>query len=134
MTDQTLDVQKQELAESDQTERTRETACFIPRADIYETDEEIVVLADVPGVDEGSIDITLEKNTLTLNAYVDDGQPKDYSLAFAEYAVGDYTRSFRLSDEIDRDGIEAAVHNGVLRLRLPKAGPAKARKISVKAG
>lgn len=134
MTDQTLETQKQELAESDQTERTRETACFIPRADIYETDDDIVILADVPGVDENSIDITLEKNILTLNAFVNDGQPNDYSLAFAEYAVGDYTRSFKLSDEIDREGIEATVRNGVLRLRLPKAGPAKARKISVKAG
>ena len=134
MTDQSLEAQKQELAESEQNERTRETACFIPRADIYETDDEIVVLADVPGVDENSIDITLEKNILTINAYVNDGQPDDYSLAFAEYAVGDYNRSFKLSDEIDREGIEANVRNGELRLRLPKAGPAKARKISVKAG
>jgi HSP20 family molecular chaperone IbpA len=134
MSDRTLEAQKQELTTTDETERTRDRQCFVPRADIYETQDEIVVLTDFPGVDENSVDITLEKNVLTINGFVNETQPEGYSLALAEYEVGDYTRSFRLSDEIDREGIEAMVKDGVLRLRLPKAGPAKARKISVKAG
>jgi HSP20 family protein len=134
MSDRALEAQKQELTPTDETERTRDRQCFVPRADIYETEDEIIVLADFPGVDENSVDITLEKNVLTINGYVDEKQPEGYSLALAEYEVGDYTRSFRLSNEIDREGIEAMVKDGVLRLRLQKAGPAKARKISVKAG
>jgi HSP20 family molecular chaperone IbpA len=134
MSDRALEAQKQELTTTDETERTRDRQCFVPRADIYETQDEIVVLTDFPGVDEYSVDITLEKNVLTINGYVNNVQPEGYSLALAEYEVGDYTRSFRLSDEIDREGIEAMVKDGVLRLRLPKAGPTKARKINVKAG
>jgi len=134
MSDQALEAQKQELSTTDETERTREGLCFIPRADIYETDEAIMVLVDLPGVDENSLDITLEKNILTINGYTAPPEMEGYQLAYREYEVGDYTRSFRLSDEIDRDGIEASMKNGVLHLRLPKAGPAKARKISVKAG
>ena len=129
-----MEPEKQELTTAEDAERTREGACYVPRSDIYETDDDIVVLVDMPGVDENSIDITLEKNILTINGYVEPEEHQDYSLMFAEYGVGDYERSFRLSDEIDRDNIAASMKNGVLRLKLPKAGPAKTRKISVKAG
>ena len=129
-----MEPEKQELTTAEDAERTREGACYVPRSDIYETDDDIVVLVDMPGVDENSIDITLEKNILTINGYIEPEDREDYSLMFAEYGVGDYQRSFRLSDEIDRENIAASMKDGVLRLRLPKAGPAKARKISVKAG
>jgi len=134
MTDQTqtLDIEKQEVTTTEDTERTRDTRCFQPRADIYEQDDQIVVVVDVPGADESSIDINLEKNILTINAYVEPEIPEGYSLAFAEYEVGDYQRSFRLSNEIDREKIEATVKDGVLRLYLPKAAAAMNRKISVK--
>ena len=129
-----MEPEKQELTTTEDAERTREGACYVPRADIYETDDDIVVQVDMPGVDENSIDITLEKNILTINGYVEPEEHEDYSLMFAEYGVGDYQRSFRLSDEIDRENIAASMKDGVLRLKLPKAGPAKTRKISVKAG
>ncbi len=129
-----LEVQKQEMTPSDETERTRECSCFIPRSDIYETDDNVVVVVDMPGVDEDNIDITLEKNTLTINGYANLETPDGYSLIFAEYEVGDYERSFRLSNQIDRDGIEAAYKNGTLRLNLPKSAVAKTRKISITAG
>jgi HSP20 family protein len=61
-------------------------------------------------------------------------QPEDYSLTYAEYREGDYVRSFRLSDEIDREGIEATLKNGVLCLNLPKVKEARTRKIEVKTG
>jgi len=129
---QVQETQKQEIIEGG-AERTRARACFVPRADIYETDDRIVVVADMPGVDENSVDITLENNILTISGYVEPVEPENYSLAYAEYRVGDYQRSFTLSDQIDQDRIEATVKDGVLRLHLPKAGPA-ARKIAVKAG
>ncbi|MBU0510137.1 MAG: Hsp20/alpha crystallin family protein [Chloroflexi bacterium] len=129
-----LEVQKQEMTPSDETERTRECRCFVPRSDIYETDDNVVVVVDMPGVDEDNIDITLEKNIVTINGYANLETPDGYSLVFAEYEVGDYERSFRLSSQIDSDGIEATYKNGTLRLNLPKAAVAKTRKISVKAG
>lgn len=131
---QTMQVEKEEITAAEDTERTRDVRCFIPRADIYEMDDQIVIVADVPGADEDSIEITLEKNVLTLNAFVDPAAPEGHTLNLAEYEVGDYQRSFRLSNEIDREKIEATVKDGVLRLYLPKAGEARARKISVKAG
>lgn len=130
----TMEVQKEEVTTPEDTERTRECRCFVPRADIYEVDDQIVIVADVPGANEKSVEVTLEKNVLTINAYVDLPEMEGYSLVFAEYEVGDYQRSFKLSDEIDRDKIQATIKDGVLRLYLPKAAAAQARKINVKAG
>jgi len=129
---QTMEAEKQEVESVEGAERTRARRAYVPRVDIYETDDAIVLLTDMPGVDENSIDITLEKNVLTINGYVETDAPDNYSLAYAEYESGDYERSFNLSNEIDREKIEATVKNGVLRLHLPKAGPAKTRKITVK--
>jgi HSP20 family protein len=130
----TLPVEKQELTTTEDSERTRECRCFVPRADIYEADDQIVIVADVPGSDKDSIDVTLDKNVLTIDAYVNSVAPEGYSLSFTEYEIGDYQRSFRLSDEIDREKIQANVKDGVLRLYLPKSGAARTRKISVKTG
>jgi HSP20 family protein len=131
---QALEAEKQEITTTDDSERTRDRQCFIPRADIYETDDHIILVADIPGADENSTDITLEKNVLTINANIDWNMPEDYGLNYGEYGIGDYQRSFTLSDEIDREKIEATISNGILRLSLPKAGQAKMRKISVKSG
>jgi HSP20 family protein len=128
---QVQETEKQEIAEGD-VERTRARQCFVPRTDIYEVGDDIFVVADMPGTDDKSVEITLERNVLTINGYVEPMYPETYQLAHAEYDVGDYQRTFRLSDEIDRDRIEATVRDGILRLRLPKADVAKARKIAVK--
>jgi HSP20 family protein len=124
--------EKQELQTPEGAENTRTRRVFMPRTDIYETKDAIVVLADMPGVDDKSIDVTLEKNVLTINGFVDSEIPSGYSLTYAEYAVGDYRRIFTLSNEVDRDGITATVKNGVLKLVLPKSVQTKARKIAVK--
>lgn len=129
-----IEVEKQEITPSEIVERTRETRCFIPGADIYEMEDKIVIAADLPGVDEDSIDITLENNTLTINGFVEPYEPEGYSLVYGEYEVGDYQRSFKLSNDIDRDKIVARIKDGVLQLHVPKAEHAKLRKISVKAG
>ena len=127
------DTEKREVAETG-AERTRDRLAFVPRADVYETNEGITVVADMPGVDENSVDITLEQNVLTINGYVELEQPEGLNLAYAEYQVGDYQRAFTLSDQIDREGIEAMVKDGVLRLYLPKVTEAQRRKIAIKAG
>ncbi len=124
---------KQEVTSQEQTERTRKSRLFIPRVDIYETKDAIYLSADIPGADMDSIDITLEKNILTIEARVTTEKPVDYDLTYAEYGIGDFQRRFTLSNEIDHDGIVAKVKDGVLNLTLPKIGPAQAKRISVTA-
>ena len=137
MSEETREIQVQDtekqVAETE-AERTRDRLAFVPRADIYETDEAIYVVADMPGVDEHSLDITLEKSVLTLNGAVEPEAPEGFSLNHAEYHVGDYVRSFSLSDEIDQEAIEATLKDGVLRLNLYKIVEARIKKIAVKAG
>ena len=84
-------------------------------------------------MDKDLIDISVERNILTIRGDIEAEEPDGYALAYAEYRVGDYERSFSLSSEIDQDNIEATLTDGVLRLRLPKAGP-MTKKISVKTG
>ena len=128
------DTKKEEAAPVQKEERTRERRLYNPSVDIIEGKDGTTVIADIPGVDEASVDITLEKNILEIYGKVDPEIPRDMRLAISEYGIGDYHRRFTLSDEIDRDRIQATVKNGVLRLVLPKAEKAKTRKIEVKAG
>jgi HSP20 family protein len=129
---QVNDTEKQ-VAEIE-AERTRDQPAFVPRVDIYETDDAITVVADMPGVSEDSVDIVLEKGVLTINGYVDPEVPEGYSLAHAEYRIGDFVRSFSLSNEIDQSAIEATLKDGVLRLKMNKITEAQTKKIAVKAG
>jgi HSP20 family molecular chaperone IbpA len=125
------DLQKTENATV--AEKIRNVKTFVPRVDIYETKDSIFLIADMPGVDENTVDVELEKNILTITGKVEDGMLKDHTLIFSEYEVGDYERSFTLSDEIDREKINATVKQGVLRLELPKAEKIKPKKIAIKA-
>ena len=115
-------------------ERTESRNVFVPRTDIYEQKDALVVIADMPGVDEKSVDINVEKNVLTITGRVAAEEIPGYRLLYSEYETGDYERSFRLSNEIDVDKIEATVRQGVLRIVLGKSEAAKLKKIAVKAG
>jgi HSP20 family molecular chaperone IbpA len=126
-----FEAEKEEALEPEGIERTRPGRVYVPRVDIYETAEEVIILADVPGVDAESLDITLEKNVLTINGHVTPELIEGHELAHAEYGVGDYHRAFTISEDVNRDKIEASVNNGVLRLALPKILEPKTRKISV---
>jgi HSP20 family protein len=113
-------------------ERTSSRPLFVPPADIYETTDNIVLLVEMPGVAMDGLDITLEKRLLSISGRVPKQEHKGYRQVYAEYADGDYERAFTLSEDIDRDRIEATLSNGVLRLVLPKAESVKAKKIEVK--
>lgn len=126
--------EKQEVTREDSAERTRTRRVYKPRADIYETEDALHLVADMAGVNEESVDITLEKNVLTVLGHAADQAPDGKEMIYREYAVGDYERSFVLSDEIDRKGIEAKISNGVLNLTLPKNSESKTRKIPVNGG
>jgi|SRR5208283_5076721 len=129
----TKEVLKKEAIISAGIERTRSTKVYAPAVDIMERQDDIVIIADMAGVDEQSVDITLDNKVLTIYGTVEPEIPENQRLAFAEYGVGDYQRVFTLTDEIDREKIQASVKNGVLKLILPKAKKAETRKIAVKA-
>lgn len=133
MAEMTKDISKKEAETPQGVERTRPQKVYAPAVDILERKDDIVVTADLPGVDEKTLDITLEKNVLTIYGRVEPLNPEKHRLAYSEYGVGDYQRAFTLSDEIDKNKIQATMKNGVLRLVLPKAEAAKTRKILVNA-
>lgn len=134
MNQKVKEVQKQVAQTPVETERTKNRKVFVPKVDIYETRDSIVLIADMPGVDETSVDITLEKNILTITGSVEPLHIEGYSLAYTEYDIGDYQRAFTISDEVDRNKIDAVVKNGVLKITLHKAEQAKAKKIAITAG
>jgi len=125
-------VQKQEAQEVAAVERTRSGKVFCPPVDIYERENEIVLFADMPGVDPKTIDIMVEKNILSIRGEVLEQPPIGFELNYREYDSGDYQRSFTLSDTIDQNKIEAKYENGILKLRLPKAEKVKPKKIEVR--
>lgn len=125
---------KQPGQEPVESERTKNIKIFTPKVDIYETREAMVLIADVPGVDENSVEVILDKNVLKINGTVEKTGEEKRRILYAEYDIGDYQRTFTLSEEVDREKIEATVKNGVLRLVLHKAEPVKAKKIAIKAG
>jgi len=127
-------IEKPEAKSPTEMERTRERTVFIPRADIYERDDALVLVADMPGVDKDNVEINVDRRVLTISGRVATEPVEDYRLTYAEYETGDFERSFTLTEEVDVDKIEATVKNGVLRLVLPKSEAAKPRKITVKAG
>lgn len=131
MAETVKDIQKKEAETVEGVERTKAARVYTPAVDIVERKEDIVVLADVPGADEKSVDITLEKNILTICGRVEEEKYENIRLNVAEYGIGDYERTFTLSDEINRDRIKATVKNGVLKVVLPKADIVKTKKISV---
>jgi HSP20 family molecular chaperone IbpA len=125
-------VERQVARTTDSSEPTRARPVFVPRTDIYETRDAIVLLVEMPGVAPDAVDITLEKRVLTIHGHTADPEHGGYRQIYAEYGAGDYERIFTLSEDIDRERIEAAQQAGVLRLVLPKAEPVKARKIQVR--
>ena len=128
------EITKQETKFPAEIERTRNRKTFVPLVDIYERGDDTILLANMPGVNEKSVDIDLDKNVLTITGKAEFEKLENHRLAYAEYEQGDYQRSFTLSNEIDTNKIEAVAKNGVLRLVLPKAEEAKPKKIAVKAG
>lgn len=132
MTTAHVETQKKEVEAPKGTEHISSRRIYTPAVDIIRHKDDIVIIADMPGVDENSVDITLEKNVLTIYGKVEPLVPEKHRLALSEYGIGDYRRAFTISDEIDKDRIQATVKNGVLRLVLPKAEAAKMRKIEVK--
>ncbi|MGR3594159.1 MAG: Hsp20/alpha crystallin family protein [Limimaricola soesokkakensis] len=127
------EVARQEGREMTETGKDRTAMSFTPAVDIFETNGATVIMADMPGVAPEDVDVTLERQVLTLQGKVRPHAPEGYRRLSTEYREGDYIRVFTLSDEVDQSKIKADFKHGVLRLELPRAPEAKPKKIKVRA-
>jgi HSP20 family protein len=124
--------QKQELQETG--EPTKPGRQFVPPVDIYETDEAVTVLAEMPGVSKSTVSVNLDNGVLTIRGCrKDEDVKKGTSIRLQEYENGHYLRRFTIAETIDQEKIEAKMKDGMLRLTLPKIEPAKPRRIEVSA-
>ncbi len=112
-------------------ERTVPGKYFIPRTDIAETEKNLVVTMDIPGVRKENVNINLENNNLEVDATIDHSPYEKLNPIYTEYNVGHYTRRFTVSNIIDTEKIDANLTDGVLTLTLPKAEESLPRKIEI---
>jgi HSP20 family protein len=121
--------EKQELANKE--EKTIPGRYFVPQADIFETDEALTVIMEMPGVEKKNVSIALENDIVRVEGQIDFGQYQGMEPVYTEYNVGHYARGFTLSSKIDRDSISAQLDDGVLTLTLPKVKESVPRRIAV---
>lgn len=130
MAQQELQVQQKREVEKRQ-ESTIPSRVFLPVTDIFETDQALTVVLEMPGVNKESVEVAVENDVLTINGQIDFSKYGGLQPLYIEYNIGNYSRSFQISSKIDQDGIKAELKDGVMTLVLPKAEKAKPRRISV---
>ena len=129
-TQQELQVQQKREVEKKQ-ESTIPARVFVPVTDVFETEQALTVILEMPGVSKDSVDVSVETDLLTIEGRVDFSNYDGLQPLYTEYNVGNYARSFQLSSKIEQDRISAELKDGVMMLVLPKAEKAKPRKINV---
>ena len=117
-----------------ESELTRPQPVFQPAVDIYESQDKLTLIAEMPGVTKDGLSINLQDNILTIYGTVASASHEDRKTIHREYNVGDYRRGFTLSDQIDQTKITAAIKNGVLILSLPKVEESQPRQIEITTG
>jgi HSP20 family molecular chaperone IbpA len=122
--------QKKELASKE--EKTVPSRYFVPNTDIYEGEEALTIVMEVPGVEKEHVNVQLEKDVLRVEGQIDDSKYEGLEPVYAEYNVGHFARAFTLSDKIDQDGITADLADGVLTLTLKKSKAALPRRIDIR--
>ena len=120
--------EKRELAGEEKTIPGR---FFVPSTDVYETEDGLTLVMEMPGVAIDGLDVSLEDGVLRVEGRLDPSKYQGLAPVYTEYNVGHYARSFTLSDKVDQDNIGAKLEDGVLTLTLPKAAAARPRRIAV---
>ena len=122
--------EKRELRKNE--ELTIPVRAFVPATDIYETDQALTVVMEMPGVEKANVDVHVENDVLNVVGHIDFSNYEKLQPVYTEYNIGHYRRSFSLSpNSVDQEKIQAEMKEGVLTLTLPKAERAKARRITV---
>ena len=127
---QELQVQKKREQET-REESTIPARVFVPSADIYETQDALTVILEMPGVEKSNVDVRVEDGVLSVVGKLDLSKYQGLQPLYIEYNVGHYSRSFQLSSKVDQSKIAAELKDGVLSLTLPKVEQAKPRNIEV---
>lgn len=127
---QELQVQKKREQET-REESTIPARVFVPSADIYETQDALTVILEMPGVEKRNVDVRVEDGVLSVLGKLDLSKYQGLQPLYVEYNVGHYSRSFQLSSKVDQSKIAAELKDGVLSLTLPKVEQAKPRTIEV---
>jgi len=122
-----------EASGCDANAETEQLPVYRPKVRIWETDREIVIQTELPGVNESNVEVTFDRKVLTLVGTADPGQFDGYRLSYREFGLGRFERAFTIHEEIDRDSIEAQLRDGLLTVTLHKIVPEKT-KVTVKAG
>lgn len=130
MSPQELQVQQKRALEAKQ-ESTLSARAYIPGADIFEAEQALSVVLEMPGVDKSNVDVSVESGVLVVEGRVDFSKYEGMQPVYTEYNVGHYRRTFSLSNKIDQGAITAEMKDGVLTVTLPKAEAAKARRIEI---
>jgi len=120
---------KKELVSNE--EKTVPGRHYIPYADIYETNDALCVVMEMPGVERTNLNVALENDVLRVDGQIDFSKYEGMEPVYTEYNIGHFTRSFALSSKIDQERISAQLDDGVLTLTLPKAQEAQPRRISI---
>lgn len=128
---QELPVQQKREVDKAQ-ESTTPMRAFLPTTDIFETEDTLTVVLEMPGVDRDNIDVNVENGVLTVEGKINFSKYEGLQPIYGEYNIGPYRRTFRISSRVDQDKIRAELRDGVITLVLPKAEEAKPRRIEVK--
>jgi len=132
MTVATQDIQARDKQELQSTsEQTTPGRVFSPLVDIFEDDQALTIIADMPGVPSDNVSIDLKEDILTLTGVPSLSVPDNEEVVVQEFETGKYLRQFTLSEVVDQANIKANLNHGVLRVTLPKIGPAKPHKIQI---
>lgn len=127
---QELQVQQKREVEKKQ-ESTIPSRAFLPITDIFESDQALTVILEMPGVDKENVDVSVENDILTIEGRIDYSKYEGLQPVYTEYNIGHYVRTFQISSKIEQGEISAELKDGVMTLVLPKAEKAKPRKIKV---
>ena len=127
---QELQVQQKREVDKAQ-ESTTPTRAFVPSADIYESENALTVVLEMPGVSRDNVDVNIEDGVLTVEGRIDFSKYEGLQPVYSEYNVGPYRRTFQISSQIDQSGITAEMRDGIITLELPKAEAAKPRRVQV---
>ena len=122
--------EKKELASKE--EKTVPSRYFVPSTDIYEGEEALTMVMEMPGVEREDVNVQLENNVLRVEGRIDFSKYEGLEPVYAEYNVGHFTRAFTLSNKIDQEGISAELADGVLTLTLKKSKAALPRRIDIR--
>lgn len=113
------------------TVQQRDLPALMPAVNLYEREHEVLIVADMPGVGDKDVDITVEQHTLTISGNAQRTEPAGYELRYREFAPVQYRRVFSLTSDLDAEHIKATMKNGVLTVTVPKSEKARPRKIAV---